>query len=225
MARNKYPEETVKKILDTALKLFLEKGYEHTTVQDIVDNLGGLSKGAIYHHFKSKEDIFIAASDYLFSQDPTDRWGIIRDDPKLTALEKIRSLFLETMGNSSEAAFRDFAVVQANTPRFLVSRMQRSVGITAPEYIQPILKQAVAEGALQTDFPKELAQVLILLANIWMDASVFPASDGDYVRRLFFLMELLEKYGVTDFFNEELTESINENIVQSYNQKLKEQQA
>jgi len=225
MARNKYPEETVKKILDTALKLFLEKGYEHTTVQDIVDNLGGLSKGAIYHHFRSKEDIFIAASDYLFSQDPTDRWGIIRDDPKLTALEKIRGLFLESMGNQSEAAFRDFAVVQANTPRFLASRMQRSVGITAPEYIQPILEQAVTEGAMQTGFPKELAQVLILLANIWMDASVFPASDGDYMRKLFFLMELLEKYGVTDFFNEELTESINENIVQSYNQKLKEQQA
>ena len=51
MARNKYPEETVTLILDTAQKLFLEKGYEHTTIQDIIDNLGGLTKGAIYHHF------------------------------------------------------------------------------------------------------------------------------------------------------------------------------
>ena len=40
MARNKYPEETVEKILDTAQRLFLEKGYDHTTIQDIVDNLG-----------------------------------------------------------------------------------------------------------------------------------------------------------------------------------------
>ena len=61
MARNKYPEETVARILDVSLRLFLEKGYEHTTVQDIVDHLDGLTKGAIYHHFKSKEEILDAA--------------------------------------------------------------------------------------------------------------------------------------------------------------------
>ena len=33
MARNKYPEETVARILDVSLKLFLEKGYENTTIQ------------------------------------------------------------------------------------------------------------------------------------------------------------------------------------------------
>ena len=47
MARNKYPEVTVEKILDAAQRLFLEKGYESTTIQDIVDHLGGLPKGAV----------------------------------------------------------------------------------------------------------------------------------------------------------------------------------
>lgn len=63
MARNKYPEVTVQRILDASMKLFLEKGYENTTIQDIVDELGDLSKGAIYHHFKSKEDIIQAVGD------------------------------------------------------------------------------------------------------------------------------------------------------------------
>lgn len=54
MARNKYPEITVEKILEAAKKLFLEKGYENTTIQDIVNELGGLTKGAIYHHFRTK---------------------------------------------------------------------------------------------------------------------------------------------------------------------------
>ena len=44
MARNKHPEETVEKILAVSAKLFMEKGYEHTTLQDIIDNLGGLTK-------------------------------------------------------------------------------------------------------------------------------------------------------------------------------------
>ena len=55
MPRNKYPEETVQKILDVSLRLLLEKGYEETTVLDIVNDLGGLTRGAFYHHFNSKE--------------------------------------------------------------------------------------------------------------------------------------------------------------------------
>ena len=64
MSRNKHPEETVQLILDVATRLFLEKGYENTSVQDIIDNLGGLTKGAIYHHFKSKEEILAAVIDH-----------------------------------------------------------------------------------------------------------------------------------------------------------------
>lgn len=45
MARNKYPEVTVEKILEVSQRLFLEKGYDNTTIQDIVDELGGLTKG------------------------------------------------------------------------------------------------------------------------------------------------------------------------------------
>lgn len=32
VARNKYPEETIEKILDVAERLFVERGYEHTTM-------------------------------------------------------------------------------------------------------------------------------------------------------------------------------------------------
>lgn len=60
MARNKYPEETYQLILDVSTRLFFEKGYERTSLQDIIDGLGGLTKGAIYYHFHSKEEILIA---------------------------------------------------------------------------------------------------------------------------------------------------------------------
>lgn len=44
MARNKHPEETVHLILDVAFRLFMEKGYEHTSIQDIINHLGGLAR-------------------------------------------------------------------------------------------------------------------------------------------------------------------------------------
>ena len=64
----------------------MEKGYEHTTLQDIIDNLGGLTKGAIYHHFKGKEEILLAIANRMGEQ--TEAWmRTVRDDPGLTGAE------------------------------------------------------------------------------------------------------------------------------------------
>ena len=49
MARNRNPEETRRKILEVSKDLFLEKGFDNTSIQDIIDGLGGLTKGVIYH--------------------------------------------------------------------------------------------------------------------------------------------------------------------------------
>ena len=57
MARNRNSHETRKKILEVSKDLFLEKGFDNTSIQDIIDGLGGLTKGVIYHHFESKHDI------------------------------------------------------------------------------------------------------------------------------------------------------------------------
>ena len=87
MARNKHPEETINAILDVSTRLFMEKGYEHTSIQDIIKHLGGLSKGAIYHHFKSKEDILEAVSDRMAAES-NKMLADIRDDMALNGLEK-----------------------------------------------------------------------------------------------------------------------------------------
>ena len=46
-------------ILEAARSLFANQGYEATSVSDILD-AAALSRGAMYHHFKSKEDVFAA---------------------------------------------------------------------------------------------------------------------------------------------------------------------
>ena len=58
--------DTRTNILKTALLLFLEKGYKDVSYQDLVKKTG-LSKGAMYHYFASKEDLLIAVFD-MFSQ-------------------------------------------------------------------------------------------------------------------------------------------------------------
>ena len=59
-------EVTEERILDVAQRLFLEKGYENTTIQDIVNELGGLTKGAVYHHFKSQKKFLVGVVTVCF---------------------------------------------------------------------------------------------------------------------------------------------------------------
>ena len=96
MARNKHPEETVNRILDTAQRLFLEKGYEQTSIHDILAQLGGLSKGAIYHHFKSKEDILMAVTDRI-TADSNQSLAVILARRDLNGAEKLKTIFKDSI--------------------------------------------------------------------------------------------------------------------------------
>lgn len=77
----------------------MEKGYEHTSIQDIIDHLGGLSKGAIYHHFKSKEDLLVAVTDAMTSESNR-MLTVIRDRTDLTGKEKLKTIFKESINRS-----------------------------------------------------------------------------------------------------------------------------
>ena len=88
LARNKYPEVTVKRVLDVSQRLFLERRYVNTAIQDIVNELDGLSKGAIYHHLKSKEEIMDAIEDRLFFEN--NLFGAVRKRTGLNGLQKLR---------------------------------------------------------------------------------------------------------------------------------------
>jgi AcrR family transcriptional regulator len=57
--KHKSEQERRSQILHSAMELFLEKGYHKTTMKEIMAATG-LSKGAIYHYFSSKEEIFVA---------------------------------------------------------------------------------------------------------------------------------------------------------------------
>ena len=197
MSRNKYPEETVTLILDVAQKLFIEKGYEHTTLQDIIDNLGGLTKGAIYHHFKSKEDILKAVSNRLFGVNTLSaKWERTKADPTMTGAEKLKKMFYDAVTDEQENKFRQMGIHLQNMPEMLSSLLLRSVNEMAPNTIQPVIEQGMKDGTIKTDKPAELAQMLFLALNIWLNPMVFPVSEEELNKKIVFARELFLPYGI-----------------------------
>ena len=125
MARNKYPEETIQRILDVSFKLFMEKGYETTSIQDILKELGGLTKGAIYHHFKSKEDILLAVSHRIYSETNAIMQAVVHDT-SLNGLQKLQKLFRIALSQVGQEDMMMMAPKLLDNPTFLVLQIGRA---------------------------------------------------------------------------------------------------
>ena len=213
MARNKYPEITVEKILEAAQRLFLEKGYEHTTIQDIVDELGGLTKGAVYHHFKSKEDIICALSDKLFAEN--NPFAAVKQRKDLNALQKMREAVKLNQQNTEEKQLNIEALPLLKNPRILVEMIQSNHQQLTPLW-RDLLEEGIADGSIQTEFPKEIAELIPLLGDVWLYPNLFPATEEELVHRFFFFKEMLEKMGAP-IIDDELAELVQARLRQISN--------
>ena len=218
MSRNKYPEETVERILDTAQRLFLEKGYEQTTIQDITDNLGGLTKGAIYHHFKSKEEIIDAVSDRMFfSNNP---FEAVRERKDLNGLQKLREAIRLNQSDQERTNLTIQSIPVCKNPRLLMEMINSNRKILTP-YYQELLEEGNRDGSIHTKYAKEIAELMPLLTSLWMLPSVFPGSKKDMQHKFLFIGEMLEKMGVP-LFDQEILQIVDDFFDQLPETPLKE---
>lgn len=219
MARNKYPEETVNKILDVSMQLFLEKGYEHTSIQDIVNHLGGLSKGAIYHHFKSKEDILDGVMNKLYQNNDNelDHLRLLEKDSSMTGLQKLQALFTTALESPRQDDMFQMAPDFLKNPQMLAMQIEGIYTESVPHFVQPIIEEGIADGSIKTDYPKELAEMILLLINIWLIPLVHDEDPSSVTNRFALFQEMMGKMGI-EIFDEDAVKRL-EKFRKMYNQK------
>jgi len=189
MPRNKHPEETIQKILDVSLQLFVEKGFEQTTVLDIVENLGGLTRGAFYHHFKSKEEVLEAIFQKRHSV--SDPFADAMQANVANGLERVQlalklGLRKNTI-NEHNTALTSLVVSLLSNPRFLVQHIQ-GIQETAT-HLAPLIAEGMADGSIPPGNPRMLAELFFLLVNFWMIPAIFPCTEEEMMTK----GELLDK--------------------------------
>ena len=192
MPRNKYPEETVQKILDASLKLFLEKGYEETTVLDIISEMGGLTRGAFYHHFKSKEEVFDALCEILFYE--SNPFEKAKSHKELNGLEKLKFV-LRTSFDETEHHQLSMASMQLmGSPAFLKKLIESNQEL-APMY-QELIEEGIQDGSIQSEQPKLLADLFVLLTNFWSIPTIYPMSDEEAWQKFLMIKSVLDHLGL-----------------------------
>ncbi|MHA2142415.1 MAG: TetR/AcrR family transcriptional regulator [Candidatus Thorarchaeota archaeon] len=168
------PKVTAEKkqmILDTILgaaeSLFSEKGYHGTSMDDIV-KASGYSKGAIYGHFDSKEQLFLSV---LEKQTDTSLEGVKSlfspDDSAWTKLEKTLALLPDSMFDESDEQCRlTFELqLQASRQKSWRSKIQKQYS-RALRFLAEIIEEGQETGEFRKDVDAEsLAGILIGSSN------------------------------------------------------------
>jgi len=130
-------------LIDCAQALFLAKGYEKTTINDVIA-AAALSKGAFYHHFKSKEEL-LAAIAARFAGQALAYAEEVRADPQLNALQRLNMLLAMTREWKAEnlgPLKAMFTVLLRPENAVLYHRIVAAVFAA----LSPALEEMIAEG-------------------------------------------------------------------------------
>ena len=189
MARNRNPEETRRKILEVSKELFLEKGFDNTSIQDIIDGLGGLTKGVIYHHFESKDEILQSILSENNQEILNYTW---RGE---TGLEKIQNSLVDAFSNFEQQRLVYSASIKLRSPRLLGEQYLSLFSDFLPE-IRGRVYEGVKDGSIKTEYPKELADLIVLTLNIWVGFQISIYSVEELKSKMKFIKLTFEGLGV-----------------------------
>lgn len=199
------------KIIDAAKKLFFEKGYDETTMQEIMQ-LSGLSKGAIYHYFRSKQEIM----EFLINYEKEVVSNYLKklvDNQELSAKQKIEKVVTYLSANEALPELTKGKWVE-KVPFAMLDTLRNTLNVLAG-YIAIILEQGNKNKEFCCKYPKELAGVLVLLIDVWLDPVIVNSDYQEMCNKVDFIMLLLEKFN-TPIFSEEKCSEIKEVIRRYY---------
>ncbi|KAA8735749.1 TetR/AcrR family transcriptional regulator [Actinomyces johnsonii] len=165
-------------ILDAAHTLFTTKGFQPTTMEDIL-KVVGIAKGTLYYHFPSKEQILRALVLRIVGQ--VEQRAREVADSSAPAVDKLVTIMAAMRVEAAQTELVEQFHAPGNAEFHLLS-------ITAMiEHLTPVLADVVAqgvnEGIFTTDRPHDAVELLLSASGILLDHEIMEPSPDELVRR------------------------------------------
>ena len=167
----KKPEIRKNEIINAARKFFFQKGYEQTSIQDIIDDLG-IAKGTFYYYFTSKIDLLDQLIDRTTSEIYASLKPILNMD--MNAIEKFNKIFQAATAVSMQnidvflvtlgVMFRDENTI------IRVKMYRRMVEKNTPLF-SSIIEQGIKEGVFNNPYPSDAAELLMQI-GVTLDETI-----------------------------------------------------
>lgn len=161
-------------ILDVAERLFCTNGYDNTSTNDILAEIG-IARGTLYYHFKSKEDILDAMIDRILDE-------IIRKAKNIALNESmpvLERLTKTVLAANVDTKTGDMILEQVHKPQnaLMHAKMQEKLLSQLVPLFVKIIEDGIAQNLMQTDYPEDTIQMLLLYSNSVFDESIAYSQD------------------------------------------------
>lgn len=183
-------DERKNEIIDTASHIFAQKGYDKSSVNDILNAIG-IAKGTFYHYFKSKEEVLdavIAKATGMIAE----RVEAVADNPQLAPSDKLLGVF---MAMQIENQMEEGLLEEMHRPENALMHQKSLVSIIT--VLTPVLSQIVVEGmekgVFHSEYPEQYMQIFLASATTLLDDGIFQVEPEKQEMLFWALIALLEK--------------------------------
>lgn len=175
-------------ILDAAEQLFVTKGFDKTSTNDILERVG-IARGTLYYHFKSKEEILDAMIQRI-TESLVNRVAGIFAQKDVPVLERLTRMTL-ALNVDSELGYAIMEQMHKPQNALMHQKMQDELlaGIT-PLFIG-LIEEGIAQGICQTDYPAEAAEMILLYSTTAFDDLAEQADEERKIMAFIYHMERL----------------------------------
>ena len=175
--------DTKENILMTALHLFARDGYEAVSVRTIAEELG-MTKGALYRHYKNKRDIFDSIVERMIQVDtqrasdcqmPVEKYDTMPDAYENTSPESIQKFTMEQFKFWTEddfaSHFRKMLSLEQYRNAEMAELYSQCIVAGPVDYMEDLFRELIKKGILREENPRQLAveffAPLFLLINMF----------------------------------------------------------
>lgn len=178
-------------ILDMSFSLFLEKGYDNTSISDILSKLD-IARGTLYYHFESKEAIMDAIIERTAKKIVEEAKGIALQKG-LSVHEKIFLLFYES--SMRRLSGGELMIDYLNQPQNALfhEKSNRAFIQKISPILGDIISEGVKEGIFDNAFPYESAELVLAMIMGFMDVPYESTNGNDLERHMESLLYNMER--------------------------------
>ncbi len=171
----------MKEILDAAEELFSEKGYDETSVQAIIDEVG-IAKGTFYHYFKSKSMLLDAILDRLL-----DEMRMVLDavlaNTEMDAIQKMTALTTQFM-QLGQGRERLMEYIHEERNARIHLKVEKIVLPMITPYMEKIIEEGNQQGIFNVKYPRETGIALLGVSAVVFERRHSVKMDNDHDRKL-----------------------------------------
>lgn len=186
------------KILDALQELSKSRDIQNISVSDIAEK-AGISKGSIYYYFPSKDAIISALVERTYENalETTKnlakqthiplftRMALMFQTCRNASFERLKTPEKENDSETTQKSVQEQAYIHQKYIRHLITELK--------PYLAEMLEQGIAAGELSFAYPKQLAEIVLIILTVKLDNTLTPSTLEEIEQTILAFIALLEK--------------------------------